>query len=534
MKKETDFLVIGSGIAGLSFALKAAAHGTVCMVTKAEPEESNTKYAQGGIAAVIYAPDTYEKHIADTLECGAGLCNEEVVRMVVSEAPERIRELVSWGVNFDKTPTGEFDLAMEGAHSEKRVLHHKDATGYEIETSLLRQAQAHKNITILDHHFVVDIITQHHLGKEVTRRNKDTRCFGAYVLDVESGKVDTFLSKITLMASGGAGHVYNTTTNPTVATGDGIAMVYRAKGQIDNMEFMQFHPTSLFNPGDHPSFLISEAVRGMGGILKNCSGDAFMKKYDERGSLAPRDIVARAIDNEMKTSGDDFVWLDCTRIDPVTFRDHFPTIYDKCMSIGIQPEKDLIPVVPAAHYLCGGIRVDMNARSSIQNLYAVGECSSTGLHGANRLASNSLLEAVVYAHRAYEDSIRMLTEVTFERTIPEWDTSGTEAAEEMILITQSHRELRSIMSSYVGIVRSDLRLQRALDRLEILYRETEALYEKTTVSRDLCELRNLINIAYLIIKMAMNRRHSIGLHYTLDDPDAVNPLQRNFSTQLTP
>ncbi|MCB0395592.1 MAG: L-aspartate oxidase [Flavobacteriales bacterium] len=521
MKKETDFLVIGSGIAGLSYALKAAQHGKVCMVTKAEPEESNTKYAQGGIAAVIYAPDTYEKHIADTLECGGGLCDEDVVRMVVSEAPDRIRELVDWGVEFDKTPSGKYDLAMEGAHSEKRVLHRKDSTGFEIETSLLRKAKNHPDITILDHHFVVDIITQHHLGEKVTRRREDIQCYGTYVLNVHTGQVDTYLSRITLMASGGAGHVYNTTTNPVVATGDGIAMVYRAKGQIRDMEFMQFHPTSLYNPGDHPSFLISEAVRGFGAILRNGQGEEFMHKYDHRGSLAPRDIVARAIDTEMKISGEDFVGLDCRHLDMVEFREHFPTIHEKCLGIGINPEKDLIPVVPAAHYLCGGIAVNQDGLSSITNLYAIGECSSTGLHGANRLASNSLLEAVVYSHRAYKHAVNVIAGTTIKSGIPEWDTSGTEAPEEMILITQSHRELRMIMSSYVGIVRSDLRMKRAMDRLEILYRETEALYEKTTVSRELCELRNLINIAYLIIKMAMDRRQSIGLHYTMDDPENV-------------
>lgn len=518
MSSQTDFLIIGSGIAGLTFALKVAEHGRVTMITKASADESNTKYAQGGIAAVMYSPDSYEKHVQDTLGCGDGLCDEDVVRMVIRESTERVKELAEWGARFDKTPEGDYQLAREGGHSEHRILHHKDITGYEIERALLDRVHAHPNISILDHHFAVEIITQHHLGVEVNSRTPGITCFGAYVLDTTTNTVDTVLARITLMATGGAGHVYEVTTNPTIATGDGIAMVYRAKGKVENMEFMQFHPTSLYHPGERPSFLVTEAMRGHGGILRTRSGEEFMYKYDPRGSLAPRDIVARAIDNEMKHSGDDFVYLDCTHLDAEGLRSHFPNIYQKCLSIGIDITREYIPVVPAAHYLCGGIAVDMKGRSSIGNLYAVGECSSTGLHGANRLASNSLLEAVVYAHTASEDAISRMGDIAFQAGIPAWNVEGTDAPEEMVLITQSTKEVQSIMSSYVGIVRSDLRLQRAHDRLEILWRENEALYKKITLSQKVCELRNIINVAYIIIKHARARKESRGLHYTIDYP----------------
>lgn len=518
MSTKTDFLIIGSGIAGLTYALKVAQHGKVLMITKASEDESNTKYAQGGIAAVMYAPDSYNKHIEDTLICGDGLCDRSVVEMVIRESTARVTELAEWGANFDKTPAGDYELAREGGHSEKRILHHKDITGFEIERALLAQVHTHPNIEILAHHFAVEIITQHHLGIEVNSRTPGITCYGAYVMDTESGKVDTVLSRVTLIATGGAGHVYSTTTNPTIATGDGIAMVYRAKGKVENMEFMQFHPTALYHPGEKPSFLITEAMRGHGGILRTRAGKEFMQKYDSRKSLAPRDIVARAIDNEMKLSGDDFVYLDCTHLDAEDLKDHFPNIYKKCLSIGIDITKDFIPVVPAAHYLCGGIKVDKKGRSSITNLYAVGECSCTGLHGANRLASNSLLEAVVYSHEASEDAIANFKNISYQENIPGWDISGTDAPEEMVLITQSTKEVQSIMSSYVGIVRSDLRLERAHDRLEILWNENEALYKKITLSQQVCELRNIINVAYIIIKQARERKESRGLHYTIDYP----------------
>jgi L-aspartate oxidase len=518
LSRQTDFLIIGSGIAGLTYALKVAQHGKVLMITKASEDESNTKYAQGGIAAVMYAPDSFNKHIEDTLVCGDGLCDPSVVSMVIRESTKRVTELAEWGANFDKTPGGEYELSREGGHSEHRILHHKDITGFEIERALLAQVNAHPNIEILAHHFAVEIITQHHLGIEVNSRTPDITCYGAYVMDNFSGKVETVLSRTTLIATGGAGHVYSTTTNPTIATGDGIAMVYRAKGKVENMEFMQFHPTSLYNPGAKPSFLITEAMRGHGGILRTRDGKEFMQKYDPRKSLAPRDITARAIDSEMKFSGDDFVYLDCTHLDAEDLKKHFPNIYQKCLTIGIDITKDLIPVVPAAHYLCGGIKVDKKGRSSILNLYAVGECSCTGLHGANRLASNSLLEAVVYSHEAAEDAVAVFSKIDFIKNIPNWNIEGTDEPEEMVLITQSTKEVQSIMSSYVGIVRSDLRLQRAHDRLEILWKENEALYKKITLSLQVCELRNIINVAYIIIKQARERKESRGLHYTIDYP----------------
>ena len=516
MQQKVDVLIIGSGIAGLSYALKVAENNSVFIVTKSNEDESNTKYAQGGIAAVWHDKDTIEKHIQDTLIAGAGLCDEEAVRVVVTEGTERVRELIELGANFDKNKEGTYDLAKEGGHSEHRILHYKDITGYEIERALIAQIRKHKNITVLDHHYAIDVITQHHLGEVVTSHSRDIKCFGAYILNTKTQKIETVLSKITLMATGGAGHVYATTTNPIIATGDGIAMVYRAKGRVKDMEFVQFHPTSLYNPGEHPSFLITEAIRGFGAVLKTIDGKEFMQKYDERLSLAPRDIVARAIDNELKTRGEDFVYLDCRHLDRKAFIEHFPNIYEKCMKLGIDPFVKMIPVVPAMHYLCGGILVDHNGQSTIGNLFAVGECACTGLHGANRLASNSLLEAVVFAHRAAQLTTEKLSSTSFTENIPNWDAEGTEHAEEMVLITQSQREVQQIMSNYVGIVRSELRLKRAFDRLEILYKENEALYEKTTVTQKLGELRNLICIGYLIIKHAMRRKESVGLHYMVN------------------
>lgn len=518
MRQTVDSLVIGSGIAGLTFALKVAEHGKVLIITKAAADETNTKYAQGGIAGVLKGPDTFEGHIQDTLNAGAGLCDEKIVRMVVTEGADRIHEIIKWGARFDRTPQGDYDLAREGGHSAHRVLHFKDATGNEIERTLLQQVNDHPNITIVTHYFALDIITQHHLGQEIKRGTTGIQCYGAYVLNLESGEIDTVLSKITLVATGGAGQVYLSTTNPVIATGDGIAMVYRAKGEVNDMEFIQFHPTALYHPGEYPSFLITEAVRGMGGILKSKSGEEFMQHYDERGSLAPRDIVARAIDNEMKKRGDDFVYLDCRHIDPEKFLSHFPNVHQKCKSIGIDVFKQMIPIVPAAHYICGGVRVDEYSRSSIENLYAAGECSCTGLHGANRLASNSLLEALVFSHRAAKDVISRYKDIAYCMTVPEWNSEGTVQPNEMVLITSNLNELRFVMSNYVGIVRSDQRLKRALDRLRIIYGETEALYERTIVSPKICELRNMITVAYLIVKFAMARKESVGLHYSTDYP----------------
>jgi len=516
MKHKVDFLVIGSGLAGLSFALKVAPYGKVCVVSKTTLEETNTRYAQGGIAAVMDSNDSFEKHVNDTLIAGDGLCDEMVARKVVREGPEQIKQLLEWGARFDMTDDGAFDLAREGGHSEHRILHHKDNTGYEIQRALSEKVRSNPNIEILENHFAVDVITQHHLGRLVKRYHSDIDCYGAYLLDVKTNKTFAVLSRVTMMATGGTGNMYTTTTNPRIATGDGVAMVYRAKGIIDNMEFVQFHPTSLYNPAEKPSFLITEAMRGFGAILRTIDGKEFMHKYDQRGSLAPRDIVARAIDNEMKVRGDDHVYLDATATSHEGLKIHFPNIYEKCLSLGIDVTKDYIPVIPAAHYQCGGIKIDTRGRSSINRLYAAGEATCTGLHGANRLASNSLLETIVYANNAAKDAITHFKKYTIPDNIPEWNTEGTAHPEEMVLITQNYRELQQIMSNYVGIVRSNLRLKRAMDRFQIIYDETEALYAKTTLSVQLCELRNIINAAFLVIKSAQARHESIGLHFTID------------------
>ena len=513
---KVDFLVIGSGLAGLSFALKVAPYGKVCVVSKTTLEETNTRYAQGGIAAVMDANDSFEKHVNDTLIAGDGLCDEMAVRMMVREGPEQIRQLVEWGTQFDTTDNGSFDLAREGGHSEHRILHHKDNTGFEMQRALSEMARKHPNIEILENHFAVDVITQHHLGRLIKRYHSDIDCYGAYLLNIETNKTFAVLSRVTMMAAGGVGNLYATTTNPRIATGDGIAMVYRAKGIIDNMEFVQFHPTSLYNPNEKPSFLITEAMRGFGAVLRTMDYNEFMHKYDARGSLAPRDVVARAIDNEMKVRGDDHVYLDATHTPHDALKSHFPNIYEKCISLGIDITKDFIPVIPAAHYQCGGIKVDKRGHTSINRLYAAGETASTGVHGANRLASNSLLEALVYANNAANDAIKYFEKYTIPDNIPDWNTEGTAHPEEMVLITQNFKELQQIMSNYVGIVRSNLRLKRAMDRLQIIYAETEALYAKTTLSLQLCELRNIINVAYLVIKSAQARHESIGLHYTID------------------
>ena len=522
MIRKFDFLIIGSGVAGMSYALKVArsGKGKVALVCKTTLDEANTAKAQGGIASVTNLEvDDFAKHIKDTMIAGDYISDPKAVEMVVKNAPQGIRDLVKWGVNFDKNDKGDFDLHREGGHSEFRILHHADDTGFEIQRGLMEAARREPNITILENHFAVEIITQHHLGIEVTRRTPDIECYGAYILDPDTQKIDTFLSRVTLIATGGTGAVYATTTNPNIATGDGIAMVYRAKGTVEAMEFVQFHPTALYHPGEtHPAYLITEAMRGYGGILRLPNGEEFMQKYDKRLSLAPRDIVARAIDREMKIHGLDHVCLDVTHKDPEETKKHFPNIYAKCLSIGIDITKEYIPVVPCAHYMCGGIKVDLNAESSIKRLYAVGECSCTGLHGGNRLASNSLIEAVVYADAAAKHSLSVIDEYTFNERIPEWNDEGTMTNEEKVLIAQDMKEVGQIMSNYVGIVRSDLRLRRAWTRLDLLYEETEELFKRVKATKDICELRNMINVGYLITRQAIERKESRGLHYTTDYP----------------
>lgn len=522
MVYKYDFLIIGSGVAGMSYALKIArAHkGTICMICKTGLEEANTAFAQGGIASVTdMEVDDFDKHIEDTMIAGDFVSDRKAVEQVVRKAPEQIKELVQWGVNFDKKQDGRFDLHREGGHSEFRILHHADDTGAEIQRGLMAAVRANPDIDIKENHFAVEIITQHHLGQEVTRRTRNIECYGAYVLNPDTQKVDTYLSKVTVMCTGGCGAVYQTTTNPVVATGDGEAMVYRAKGTVADMEFVQFHPTALFHQGEtHPAFLITEAMRGYGGILRLPAGESFMEKYDKRLSLAPRDIVARAIDKEMKMHGIDHVCLDVTHKDAEETKRHFPNIYHKCLSIGIDITKEYIPVRPAAHYMCGGIKVDLDGRSSINRLYAIGECACTGLHGGNRLASNSLIEAVVYADTAAKHSLAHVDDYAFNTNVPEWNDEGTLTNEEKILITQSVKEVGEIMSNYVGIVRSDLRLKRAWTRLDLLYEETEALFKHVKASRDICELRNMINVGYLITRWAIERKECRGLHFTTDYP----------------
>lgn len=521
--QKSDVLIIGSGVTGLSFAIRLAEirpELSITILTKAKKEECNTAWAQGGIAAVTnFEEDSFEKHLQDTLIAGDGLCDPKIVEIVVKEGRERVNEIIAWGADFDKEADGTYDLGREGGHSENRILHTQDITGWEIEKTLLEKVKQFSNIQILEHYFVVDLITQHHLGRSVNRKTPDIECYGVYVLNIEDKKMEAYLAKKVLLATGGIGQVYRNTTNPTVATGDGIAMAYRAKCRLSNMEFVQFHPTGLYNPEESPNFLISEAVRGEGAILRNHKGKAFMELYDERKDLAPRDIVARAIDHEMKISGEPFMYLDCTHLNQDEFAKHFPNILKKCQSLGLDLCEDYIPVVPAAHYMCGGIDVDEFGRSSIRNLYAGGECSNTGLHGANRLASNSLLEGLVFGYRSANDVAKTIQDAEFAENVPAWNAEGTIAAREMVLITQSLNELKDIMGVYVGIVRSNVRLKRALDRLHLLYVETERLYGNTVVVPQLLELRNLITIAYLIVKSAQERNESRGLHFNVDFPE---------------
>lgn len=514
---RVEFLVIGSGIAGLSFALQAAEVGTVAIITKKERAESNTNYAQGGIAAVFSVEDSFDLHIQDTLQAGVGLCHREAVEVLVREGPDRLKELIAFGVDFTKRK-GELDLGREGGHSRSRIIHAHDRSGWEIERALLQAVGRHPNITVFEHHLAIDLITQHHLAP-TRRHDQPIRCWGAYTLDIENNVVKTFLAARTILCSGGLGQVYLHTTNPMIATGDGVSMAYRAGAKIGNMEFIQFHPTTLYNSGS-PAFLISEAVRGFGAKLRTRSGEEFMRRYDAQGALAPRDIVARAIDTELKRSGDQFVLLDLLHLSPARVREQFPHIYKTCLTkFKIDITSELVPVVPAAHYSCGGVVTDLEGRTSIENLYACGEVAMTGVHGANRLASNSLLEAIVFSHRAVNHAIasegRSRTSLP---DVPAWDESGTFDAEEWILIKHDKREIQELMWDYVGIVRSDLRLQRAFRRLQLIRDEIETFYKKTKVVEGLIELRNLATVADLIIRCAMDRKESRGLHYTTDFP----------------
>jgi L-aspartate oxidase len=512
--------VIGSGVAGLFFALKTADKGKVLLITKATKQESNTRWAQGGIAGVFGSEDSFEKHVQDTLVAGDGLCNEDVVRMVVTDGPTRIRELMDYGAHFDRGSDGRLELGREGGHSANRILHSHDATGAEISRALVAACANHPNIEIVEHLFAVDLITQHHLGMYVNRGTPNIECYGVYALDLRTRHMVTILARVTVLASGGAGNVYFTTTNPNVATGDGVAMAHRAKARIANMEFYQFHPTALYDPtGARPAFLITEALRGKGAYLRNSfSKERFMHNYDARLELAPRDIVARSIDSEMKTSGTEFVYLDATHIPKADLLHEFPTIYERLLQRGIDLTKDMVPVVPAAHYMCGGIEVDKHGHTSIHNLFAIGECSCTGLHGANRLASNSLLEALVYGYNASLAATELAPRNDFKTGVPPWNDHELTSPDEWILISHNLREVQQLMSNYVGIVRTNLRLERAWRRLRLIHEETEGFYQRTKISPELCELRNIIACAYLIVKSAFIRKESRGLHYNTDYP----------------
>lgn len=520
---KADVLVIGSGISGLSYAIKVSEkmpEAQITIVTKADEDESNTKYAQGGLAVVTdFDKDNFQKHIDDTMRAGDGENKRDVVEMVIKEGPARFQELVDWGTRFDMETDGDFKLGREGGHTENRIVHHKDITGAEIERALLETVKRSKNIEMLAHHYVVDLITQHHVpGKELN--TDDISCYGAYILDEKNKKIKKITAKITLVATGGAGHVYKNTTNPVIATGDGIAFVHRARGRVSNMQYYQFHPTALYSKRDGMLFLISEAVRGDGAKLRTKDGEKFMQKYDEREELASRDIVARAIDNELKISGDDYVGLDCREMDQKKFKEHFPNIYQKCLNEGIDPFKQLIPVVPACHYLMGGIDIDMDGQSSIKNLFAVGECTNSGLHGANRLASNSLLEGVVFGHNAALKTVELLriNDFNFDdlKAVPEWNEEGMTMMDEMVLVSYLRRQLQEMMSDLVSIVRSNERLKLARKKQREIYEAVTELYNYSIMSPQLSELRNLVNISYLIIKHSLAMKENKGAFYNKD------------------
>jgi L-aspartate oxidase len=525
MNSHYDFIVLGSGVAGLSFAIKAAEHGRVAIITKRGKAETNTSWAQGGIACVWGKDDTIESHVADTLEAGAGLCDPAAVRTIVSEGPARVKELISWGLQFDEQEVAgggtEIALGLEGGHSKRRILHFKDTTGRAIEDTLLAAVARSANIVVLENQFAVDLITTAKLGLAT-----ENRCLGVYVLDENTGDVNTLHSPRVVMATGGCGKVYLYTTNPDIATGDGLAMAWRAGAVVANMEFIQFHPTCLFHPLAK-SFLITEAVRGEGGILVDAEGQPFMEKYHYRQSLAPRDIVARAIDAEMKRTGEKCVYLDISHRPADFVRGHFPNIYERCLALGIDITKQPIPVVPAAHYQCGGIRTDLDGATNVRGLFAIGEVACTGLHGANRLASNSLLEALVLAHRASQRVVRdqpVTQDPADWPVLPKWQSGDAHNLDELVVIYHNWDEIRRLMWDYVGIVRTDKRLQRAAARLRNLQAEIQEFYWNFKVTTDLLELRNLATVAALIVDCALARKESRGLHFTLDYPESDDRL----------
>lgn len=535
---KTDVLIIGSGIAGLFAALKISEFADIILVTKKDKNESNTNYAQGGIASVISKDDSFDRHIQDTLIAGAGLCNEKMVRIMVQEGPDRIKDLMNIGTNFSKKE-GSLDLALEGGHSKPRIVHAEDLTGKEIESALITKVNSLKNIKVIENTIAIDLVTEHNVKQLKSSTLQNRTCWGAYVLETKIGSVIRISSKATILATGGLGQVYLHTTNPRIATGDGIAMSYRAGAKLANMEFIQFHPTALYSHSKElfgeQSFLISEAVRGFGGKLLTRSGKEFMIKYDMRKELAPRDIVARAIDTELKKSGEEFVLLSITHKNSDEIKNHFPNIYKHCLKLGIDITKEPLPVVPAAHYSCGGVIVDEFSRTSLKGLYACGEVAMTGVHGANRLASNSLLEAVVFADRAASEIKTFLKEhKVISPNIPDWDDSGTLTPDENVLITHNFKEVKITMWDYVSIVRSNQRLERAAKRIHIIYEEVEDFYKRTKVFSELLELRNLVACAHIIIKSALQRKESRGLHYTLDYPDLSDKVEETIIQNIKP
>jgi len=522
MRSEYDFLVIGSGIAGLSFALEVADFGSVAIITKKSDTESSTNYAQGGIAAVVDRKDRIEWHIDDTLKSGAGLCNREAVELLVKDGAERIEQLRKWGAEFTMTfRDGKtvLELHREGGHRTHRIVHRADFTGMEVERALVERVKNHPNIDLHEHHALVELLTEHQVGGG---NGTQSHCYGAYVLDTEVGIVETFVARITVLATGGCGQAWKHTTNPVIATGDGVAAAARAGARIANLEFMQFHPTSFHTHSDQPAFLISEAVRGYGARLINRAGERFMVRYHPDGELATRDIVARAIDAEMKLRGDDYVLLDVTKLPAPETRERFPQIANTLLTYGIDMTRDPIPVVPAAHYMCGGVVTDLNGRTSISALYAIGEVAMTGVHGANRLASNSLLEALVFAHTAAIDAIPHLKENKIGGEVPNWDARGTTDPEEWVLISHDREEIRELMTNYVGIVKSGPRLERARRRIGLIREEIREYWKRTTVTLPLLELRNIALISQLVIDCATRRHESRGLHYRTDYPNMLD------------